>query len=146
MKFLVRKDVYFQIQKALFNSSEHPRGIGGKFIKKLAPDTGLSGEGLQSVKHEGDFVLNNDGTKDFGEISPEIAKIIGRQAGKIRLRIGYHSDNANDDKEKYGEIHIERSERLKQLQEAGFNNARDFVDYVGKNYNTIYKDEYFLFL
>lgn len=62
--------------------------------------------------------------------------MIGRQAGKIRLRIGYHNDN--DDKENYGEIHIEREGRLKQLQNAGFENARDFVDFVGKNYNAIY--------
>lgn len=89
-----------------------------------------------TVKHDGEYVLTSNGSKDFGEITPEISKLIGRQAGKIRLRIGYHNDN--DDKENYGEIHIEREGRLKQLQNAGFENARDFVDYVGKNYNAIY--------
>ena len=139
MKLCVRKDIYNQINKSLFNASEHPRGIGGKFIKKLAPNTGVNSSNLSDVKHEGDYVLNKDGTKDFGEITEEIAKIIGRQAGKIRLRKGYHSDNSNDKREKYGEIHIERPDRLKQLKEAGFDNARDYVDYVGKNYNSIYK-------
>ena len=89
-----------------------------------------------TVKHDGEYVLTSNGSRDFGEITPEISKLIGRQAGKIRLRIGCHNDN--DDKENYGEIHIEREGRLKQLQDAGFENARDFVDYVGKNYNAIY--------
>ena len=35
--------------------------------------------------------------------------------------------------ENYGEVHIERAGRLKQLQNAGFKNARDFVDF-GRNH------------
>lgn len=45
MRILVRKDVYFEIMKSLFNSGEHPRGAGGKFIHKFAPDTGANGGG-----------------------------------------------------------------------------------------------------
>jgi len=37
------------------------------------------------VQHDGEFVLTRNGSKDFGEISPEIAQEIRRQAGKIRL-------------------------------------------------------------
>jgi len=40
------------------------------------------------VQHDGEYVLTKDGNKDFGEISPETAGEIQRQAGKIRLRIG----------------------------------------------------------
>lgn len=46
MRLLVRKDVFIQICKSLFNSSDHPRGAGGKFITKFAPDTGHNGGGL----------------------------------------------------------------------------------------------------
>jgi len=40
------------------------------------------------VQHDGEYVLTSDGSKDFGEISPELAQKIRRQAGKIRLRVG----------------------------------------------------------
>lgn len=40
-----------------------------------------------SVQHEGGYVLTASGSLDFGEITPQIAREIGRQAGKIRLRI-----------------------------------------------------------
>lgn len=91
------------------------------------------------VQHDGEYVLTKSGSKDFGEITPEISNIAHRQAGKIRLRIGYHNDN--DDKENYGEVHIEREGRLKQLHAAGFENARDFVQFVGRNYNAVYRGE-----
>jgi hypothetical protein len=34
------------------------------------------------VQHDGEFVLTKNGSKDFGEISTEIARQIRRQAGK----------------------------------------------------------------
>ena len=40
------------------------------------------------VQHKGEFVLSKSGNLDFGEISADIARLIKRQAGKIRLRIG----------------------------------------------------------
>lgn len=88
------------------------------------------------VKHDGEYVLTKDGSKDFGEITPEIAKVIKRQAGKIRLRIGEeHGSQSNNN---YGEVHIERDSRLKQLKSAGFESARDFIEYVCKNFDRIY--------
>ena len=88
------------------------------------------------VKHDGEYVLTNDGSKDFGEITPEIANVIKRQAGKIRLRIGEeHGSQSNNN---YGEVHIERDSRLKQLKSAGFESARDFIEYVCKNFDRIY--------
>jgi len=56
------------------------------------------------VQHDGEYVLTSDGSRDFGEISFEIARTIRRQAGKIRLRVGVQEH----DKENYGEKHIER--------------------------------------
>ena len=40
------------------------------------------------VQHEGEYVLTSSGSKDFGEITSEIAQAIKREHGKIRLRIG----------------------------------------------------------
>ncbi|MCL2442740.1 MAG: hypothetical protein FWD13_04660 [Treponema sp.] len=86
------------------------------------------------VKYEGEFVLTRNGGKDFGEIPIEIANIIKRQAGKIRLRIG----KQEKDKDNYGEKHIERPDRLHQLQKNGYEKARDLVQDVANGYNAIY--------
>ena len=42
MVIVVRKDVYIEILKKsiIWNEGLHPRGVGGKFITKLAPDKG----------------------------------------------------------------------------------------------------------
>jgi len=90
-----------------------------------------------SVQHDGEFVLTRDGSKDFGEISPEIAQKIRRQAGKIRLRIG----KQEAEKGNYGEKHIERKERMKELRSNGYENARDFVQDVASGYTAIYGGE-----
>lgn len=88
------------------------------------------------VKHDGEYVLTKSGSKDFGEITPEVAKIIGRQAGKIRLETGFHNNSTGQG---FGESHIERKERLAQLKQNGFDSARDFVESVSKGYDSIYK-------
>jgi len=86
------------------------------------------------VQYDGEYVLTKDGNKDFGEISNDIANEIHRQAGKIRLRIGKHESEGDN----YGEKHIERRDRLKQLQDNGYENARDLVHDVAKNFDSIY--------
>ena len=86
------------------------------------------------VLYEGDYVLTIDGKKDFGEISEEIAQIIMREKGKIRLRKGQQNNNNGD----FGEKHIERPERLKQLKQLGFENARDFIAFICNNFDEIY--------
>jgi len=83
------------------------------------------------VQHDGEFVLTRDGSRDFGEIKAETGLI----EGKIRLRTGIQADTRGD----YGEKHIERPERLIQLQQHGYNNARDFVEDVAGNYEGVYK-------
>lgn len=87
------------------------------------------------VQHENGYVLTKAGSKDFGEINPEIASEIHHESGKIRLETGFHNENGQG----FGEVHIERSERLKQLKENGFDNARDFIEYVSDNYDAIYE-------
>ena len=51
------------------------------------------------------------------------------------MRTGKQADEKGD----YGEMHIERPERLAQLRQNGYNNARDFVENVAQHYETIYK-------
>jgi len=89
------------------------------------------------VQHDGEFVLTRNGSKDFGEISPEIARQIRRQAGKIRLRIG----KQEGERDNYGEKHIERPDRLQQLRDNGYENARDLVQDVAENFNSIYAEK-----
>ena len=48
------------------------------------------------VEHQGEFVLTKNGSLDFGEIPEDIASVIKRQAGKIRLRIGEHVEGRKD--------------------------------------------------
>jgi hypothetical protein len=83
------------------------------------------------VQHDGEFVLTVDGSRDFGEIKAET----GLKEGKIRLRTGIQTDERGD----YGEKHIERPKRLIQLKQNGYDNARDFVEDVARNYEAIYK-------
>lgn len=89
-----------------------------------------------NVQYEGEYVLTSNGSKDFGEITPEISKIIGRQAGKVRLEVGYHDNSTGKG---YGEKHIERDLRSEQLKQNGFDSARDFVETVSSNFDSVYK-------
>jgi len=89
---------------------------------------------LNLVQHDGEFVLTRDGSKDFGEITPQIAGEIQRQSGKIRLRVGVHEGKRGD----FGEKHIERPERLQQLKDNGYENARDLVQEVAASFDTIF--------
>ena len=91
-----------------------------------------------SIRYEGEFVLSREGCKDFGEISVEIAQKIRRQSGKIRLRIGKQEINSEQG---YGEKHIERPGRIKEIILLGFTNARDFVAYITRNYDAIYQGD-----
>ena len=89
------------------------------------------------VQHDGEFVLTSEGSRDFGEISPQIAGQIRRQPGKIRLRVGEQAGKPGD----YGEKHIERKERKQELLSNGYQTARDFVQDVASGYTSIYVNE-----
>ena len=86
------------------------------------------------VQHDGEFVLTSEGNRDFGAISPQIAGQIRWQAGKIRLRVG----KQEGERDNYGEKHIERPDRIHQLHDNGYQNARDLIQDVAKNYDLIY--------
>jgi hypothetical protein len=106
-------------------------------ISKARKDNKVEAKNHNPIQHDGEFVLTRNGSKDFGEISPEIAREIRRQAGKIRLRIGIHEGRRGD----FGEKHIERTERLKQLQDNGYENARDLVQDIAVSFNAIFKGD-----
>lgn len=92
---------------------------------------------FEPVQHDGEYVLTKKGSRDFGEITSEIANFIKRQAGKIRLRIGIEE---KDNKGNFGEKHIERPSRLEQLRAAGFVCARDLVEAVCGDFDEIYEN------
>ena len=92
----------------------------------------------QVVQHKGEFVLTKNGSIDFGEIPADIAKIIKRQSGKIRLRTGIQIDGA---KGNYGEQHIERPERKEALLKCGYTRAREFIEDNCQNYDAIYQGQ-----
>jgi hypothetical protein len=81
-----------------------------------------------------DFVLIN-GRKDWGEISSDVAKVIRRQEGKIRLNVGNHDVNT---KKGYGLKHIEAN-HLAHIKNAGFPSVESFIQHVIDNSNELYK-------
>lgn len=98
--------------------------------RKIIPEFGASAP----VQHDGDYVLTSSGSKDFGEITKEMAEAIKRESGKIRFEIGFQKNGHG-----YGEAHIERPDRLRQLRENGFGNARDYIEFVAKDFDAIYQ-------
>ncbi len=93
------------------------------------------------ILYDGDFVLTKSGSKDFGEITLEISKIICRQAGKIRFQKGFQ--NPKNDRDGFGEAHFNRNKRMSQIKEAGYECARDFVEDVSANFTKIYQGKGF---
>lgn len=50
-RIMIRKSALLEIvNKSLFNSSEHPRGAGGRFIQKLAANSGNNGNGESNTQ------------------------------------------------------------------------------------------------
>jgi hypothetical protein len=81
-----------------------------------------------------DFVLIN-GRKEWGEINPEVAKTIRRQAGKIVLNVGLHNP-ANDTG--YGLKHI-NDKHLKEIQGLGFATPEEFINNVLHNATELWR-------
>ena len=92
-------------------------------------------EWLTTIRRPEEFVMTASGLIDFGEISTDIAIGIKRQAGKIRLRVG---KQANGEKDNYGERHINRPSRLRQLEQKGYRNARDAAERICRTFCEIY--------
>lgn len=78
------------------------------------------------------FVAAPDGSIDFGEITPEMAQAMRRQAGKIRLQDGVQ----NADGTGWGLSHIEANHG-DQIRNAGFESVQHFVSHVARNFNEV---------
>lgn len=83
-------------------------------VGKVAPETSSAEAG--NVK-PGEFIKSPEGSIDFGEITPDMAEVMRRQAGKVRLEVG----NAD-----YGLTHIERRHGA-QIRGMGFKSVAEFV-------------------
>ena len=90
----------------------------------------VSKKGELATAKPDSFVSAPDGSKDFGEITPEIAIIIGRESAKIRLRQGDSKD---------GLTHIEQHES--DIKALGFESVKDFISEITHNFTAIYKRE-----
>ncbi|MFI3187481.1 MAG: hypothetical protein QX198_16025, partial [Methylococcaceae bacterium] len=89
-----------------------------------AEEAGAEGD----LKDASDFVLAPDGSTDFGEITPDIAKDIKRQPGKIKLQVGEHLGKNKG----YGIIHIKEGH-------PEIKNPIEFVQEVVSNFSEIWK-------
>lgn len=74
------------------------------------------------------FVPAPDGGSDFGSISPAVGRVMRRQAGPIRLRVGTGA---------WGLKHID-ARHGEQFKKLGFESAADFVAAVAKDFNAVY--------
>lgn len=81
-----------------------------------------------------DFVPNSDGGLDYGEISPEMAKAMRRQAGKIRLTEGVQNANGTG----YGLRHVEANHG-QQIRALGFDGVTDFIAHIGRNLQQVWQ-------
>lgn len=81
-----------------------------------------------------DFVTAPNGSIDFGEITPEIAKAIGRQAGKIRLTNGIQ----NSDGTGYGLAHIEANHG-EQIRSLGYETVENFVQEIASKFSEVWR-------
>lgn len=81
-----------------------------------------------------DFITAPDGSINFGEITPDMAKIMKRQSGKIRLQQGVQNANGTG----YGLLHIEANHGA-QIRAMGFSKIEDFVANVAKNFSQVWQ-------
>lgn len=85
---------------------------------------------------EDEFVVKPDGSKDFGEITPDISAAVKEQsgidlpAGKIRLRVGT---------DKKGLLHAKKHEQ--QAKEDGYSSIEDMISDVAGRFDSIYMRE-----
>lgn len=81
-----------------------------------------------------EFVAAPDGSTDFGEITPEMAQAMLRQAGKIRLQHGVQ----NADGTGWGLAHIE-ARHGREIRSAGFESVAAFVSDAVRHVDAVWK-------
>ena len=91
----------------------------------------------KSASSPGAFIKAPDGTVDFGEITPEVSREIRREAAKIRMQQGEHSDTTGKG---FGLAHI-MAGHAQEIEQAGFHSVPDFIKTVASSYNQIFAGE-----
>ncbi len=100
-----------------------------------------------------DYVIDKKESPDLGEIDQEIVDAINQEiadainrgekagekieSGPIRLRKGGHNDKTGRG---VGQKHIEQK-HWEEIEKAGFEDVVEFIRYVAKNFNHIYRDK-----
>ncbi|WP_415127984.1 hypothetical protein [Paracoccus sp. (in: a-proteobacteria)] len=80
---------------------------------------------------DANFVKSPNGSYDFGEIDRDVAAILGRQSGPLRLRRGDETS---------GLIHIE-SRHGDQIRKMGFPSVEEFVQTIAHGFTAVYGRE-----
>jgi hypothetical protein len=99
---------------------------GGSHVKH---STHEEGEDVGGGKSPADFIIGQHGSVDFGEVTPDMARVMRRQAGKIRLQ---HGDAES------GLVHIE-ARHGKDIRAAGYASVGEFVLDVVNHIDAVYQ-------
>jgi len=128
-------------------SDDYGFGITAKTLPELKKKMSKHGKVVESIlllaededveyifesTQPNEFIKAPNGSINFGEITAQISNEIHRQAGFIRLRQG---------DAKYGETHINRKDRLKQLRQNNYEEAKVVAFDLAQHYNAIYKGD-----
>jgi hypothetical protein len=113
----------------VFIRKAHNKGYTDKNGRYVAPfEDSRSASTQRSKPSPDEFVEAPGGGKDFGEITLDVARAIGRQPGKIRLQIGKHWDTNKG----FGLDHIRSSHpEIKDIPA--------FIAEISKSFNKIWK-------
>lgn len=129
-------------QNSLFSAGDAGRGEGAgrPEPKGTGPDVPgqqaavgsvdpQAGEGRQPEGLNSDtFVRAPDGSNDFGEITADIARAIGRQGGAIRLRAGDDATGLRHIEQRHGE----------QIRDLGYPSIEAFIAEIARNFGAVY--------
>lgn len=95
---------------------------------------GNGATGDQAARQPEAFVSAPDGSIDFGEITPEMAQAMRRQAGKIRLQNGVQNANGTG----WGLAHIE-ARHGREIRSAGFESVAAFISDAVSHVDAVWK-------
>jgi hypothetical protein len=108
-------------------------GIADLLDERPVTGPATATDALRYSERNGERFANGpDGTDRLGEISPEIAQAIGREAAPIRLPEG---DG------RYGEQHLKLPRRAAEIRSAGYNDEVEFAADIARNFNAIYRGD-----
>jgi hypothetical protein len=112
---------------------ERNRRLGKAGVQRDAAGEGsadpVKPEGGDSLHHAPEFIRAPDGSRDFGAITPEMGRALGREAAPIRLRIG-------DDREGLRHIHLRHNDDAQAL---GYPSVEAMVADWARNFDAIYQ-------